>query len=70
MLEWQHPRLKIVCQLVRRAKAFNLKCRMPIFEVIGGSSKNRVVPKEDTEEASPNVGNWNGIIQNLKLYAI
>ena len=56
MLEWQHPRLKIVCQLVRRAKTFSLMCRMPIFQEICDSSKNRVLPKEDNERASSNVG--------------
>ena len=56
MLEWQHQRLKHVCQLTRRAERFNLMCHMPIFDGMGDSSKKWVHPKEDTGKASANVG--------------
>ena len=56
MLEWQHPRLKVVCQLVRRAERFNLMCHMPIFQGTGDNSKKCVNPKEETGKASANVG--------------
>ena len=36
---------------------------MPIFQVIGESSKNQVDPKEDTEKASPNVGMASRLVQ-------
>ena len=42
--------------MTRRAETFNLMCRMPIFQVIGDSSKNQGAPNEDTEKASSNVG--------------
>ena len=42
--------------MTRIAKTFNLINRMAICQVIGDSSKNRVVPKDDTGEAYPNVG--------------
>ena len=56
MFVWQHPRLKVVCQLVCRAKRFNLMCHMTIFQGMGGPSKKWVHPKEDTGKASANVG--------------
>ena len=56
MLEWQHPRLKVVCQLVRRAERFNLMCHMPIFQGMGDSSKKCANPKEETAKASANIG--------------
>ena len=56
LLEWQHPRSNVVCQMTRRAERFNLMCHMPIFQGMGDSSKKRVNPKEDTGKASANVG--------------
>ena len=56
MLEWQHPRLKFLFQMVRHAERIHLMCHMPIFQGMGDSSKKCVNPKEDTGKTTANVG--------------
>ena len=63
MLKRQNPRLKVVVQMIRRAEIFHFLCHLPIFQGMGDPSKNWVNPKEDTGNASSNVGMASGLAQ-------